>query len=141
MAGREDLHECYLICVKHSEMENRVETLESQVKGIKDNLKEREVGEARIERTLEMVTQTLFSLQNDTKELRKELLSLVSTTLKKSQDDISNFIKMADKGSQVDKYSTEKEKAFYRKIIIACISIGGTIVLVSFGIKQLIPLF
>jgi hypothetical protein len=114
-----------------------------------------------------MMMRTLTIVQTDTKELRTDLLGLVAKTLEKTQEDMANFIKMADKSDEKEAEferkikemeksheleltsktaennhrDIEKDKAFYRKLIIACFTIGATIILTFFGIKALIPIF
>jgi histidinol-phosphate/aromatic aminotransferase/cobyric acid decarboxylase-like protein len=143
-------------CTDHISIEKRVTQLEEAINEIRQELKTRAISDARMEKTIDMMMQTLTHVQSDTKELRTDLLGLVAKTLEKTQEDMANFIKMNDKSSEreaeferklrekeMETRNTESssEKAFYKKLILGSFTIGGTIVLTFFGIKALISIF
>jgi hypothetical protein len=163
MGDKERCESCENSCKDHNTIEDRVCRLEDAISEIRLELKQKAITDAKIEKSIEIMTQTIAMVQTDTKELRGGLLDLVSKTLQKTQEDMANYIKMNDKSDEKDREhqrllaekeleitqrelelrsrSDKKEKDFYRKLIIACFAIGGTIVLTFFGIKALIPIF
>jgi cation transport ATPase len=154
-------------CIKHLNVEDRVKKLEEIVEEIRLELKQKAVTDAQITKTLELVLQTMQCTQQDVSELRTNMMSLVTDTLNKSREDMATYIKMQEKNDEKDREhkrlleqkeldfqrqlatqqskatlkDSSEEKSFYRKLIIACVSVGGTIVLATFGISKIIPIF
>jgi len=136
-------------CTSHENIENRVCELEKKVKIIYEEMANQSVATAQVQSNITMMLSQQTSMSTDIKELRVDMLNLVTTTLQKSQTDMASWIKITEdhrhekdqKDIEYQTRSEEKDKTFYRKLIIACVSILGTIVLSFFGIKALIPLF
>lgn len=157
MEGSEKLHvSAEMNYGNNGDIELRLRKVEEAIIEIREELKTRAISDARMEKTIDMMLQTLQTVQSDTKELRTDLLALVGKTLEKTQEDIANFIKMNDKSAEKEAEferkliemekkhqmeSSKSEKDFYRKLILACLAVGGTIILTFFGIKALIPIF
>lgn len=157
MEGSEKLHvSAEMNYSNNGDIELRLRKVEEAIIEIREELKTRAISDARMEKTIDMMLQTLQTVQSDTKELRTDLLALVGKTLEKTQEDIANFIKMNDKSAEKEAEferkliemekkhqmeSSKSEKDFYRKLILACLAVGGTIILTFFGIKALIPIF
>lgn len=137
-------------------IETRVSKLEDIVEDIRNELKTKGALDAQMQKTLELMVVTQNSIVTDVKELRTSMMSLVTETLSKSRDDMTTFLKMQEKDEQKEKEhkrqqevkeqeylrrAQQGESAFYKKLIIGCFSIFGTIVLSYFGIKSIPSLF
>lgn len=70
-------------------------------------------------------------------EFTKSEVEEVKTTLNVMNDKLLDAVL---RGNDAKRTSDEDEKSFYRKVLIACISVLGTIVLAAFGVSKLIPL-
>lgn len=100
----------------------RVARIEEKVDSISNELKEKSVSDARIEQSLQIMQNSIQIMQNDMKEIREKMMDL----LLKALDQNSN--------------NTQDEKAFYRKLIISCVTVLVTILLSILGISKIIPL-
>jgi predicted ribosome quality control (RQC) complex YloA/Tae2 family protein len=134
------------------DVSNRVTKLEEKVKIMKGDIEQKNITHEQITKTLEIVAnaqhvmvQGQGAMQIDIREIRVDMLNLVTETLNRTRLDMSSFIKTSEKSEEKvkdhDRKSSDAEKRFYRKLIVACVAILGTIVLSFFGIKAIIPLF
>jgi chromosome segregation ATPase len=132
-----------------SRTNDRVSKLEGDISDIHQQLRKQAENTASVKTSIDAVLMQQTGISSDVKELRTNMMDLVTTTLQQSRTDMSTWMQMTEKHRQdqesKDKVnqakSEEKDKSFYRKLILACVSILGTIVLSFFGIKALIPLF
>lgn len=99
---------------------SRVDKVEIEIHGIREELKIKSISDAKIQQILETMQGTIQLVQTDTREIRNEMMKLILKAMEQNQHD--------DKA----------EKAFYRKLIITAGSVLITIVLAAFGISQLI---
>jgi len=128
--------------------DRRMSKLEGEVSDV--FLELRELAESTICVKTNINTMLLQQTQMgvDIKELRTDMLGLVTTTLQQSRTDMNTWMQMTEKHRQeqeerdknIQAKSEEKDKAFYRKLILTCISVLVTIVLTFFGIKAIIPI-
>jgi hypothetical protein len=65
-------------------------------------------------------------------------LDLMHTDLKESKQ---NTYKLLEKVLADNDENTKSNTNFYKKLVIACFSVLGTVVLAAFGITKIIPLF
>lgn len=125
-------------------LEQRVDKLEEAIQDIRKELKQKAVTDARIEESIKLMSDTLKIVQTDTSELRSELLSLVTTTLERTREDLATFLSVSQSSEEKTKefYRTneQKDKDFYRKLITSCIAVFITIVLAFFGLKAILPM-
>lgn len=129
--------------------DDKISKLDGEVSEIYQELRKQAEDTAYVRANIGTVLAQQTQMGNDIKELRTGMMELVTTTLQQSRTDMSVWMQMTEKHRQEqdsrDKdnqaKSEEKDKAFYRKLIIACISVLATIVLSFFGIKALIPIF
>lgn len=128
---------------------NKISKLEGEISDIHQELKEHAESTTYVRVNIDTVLAQQTQMSTDIKELRIDMMGLVTRTLEKSQNDMTAWIKMTEKHRQeqderdrsVQAKSEEQDKAFYRKLITVCVAVLGTIVLSFFGIKALIPLF
>lgn len=149
--------------LKHEEcaMAGRVEMLEDAINnintelcGIKDELKAKAISYENVERNMGLMMELLRGLQqqmlqfqsvpSEVANIRDNMMKLVAETLEKTRSDMSSLVQLSamseDKEKQWQRQSEERDKRFYRKLIIIMVSTMVTIVLAYFGIKSIIPM-
>lgn len=98
---------------------SRVDKVEIEIHGIREELKVKSIADAKIQQILETMQGTIQLVQTDTREIRTEMMKLILKAIEQNNE------------------QTTYEKTFYRKLIITTVSVLITIVLAIFGINKL----
>lgn len=126
-------------------LEQTVEEIKATLDRMTGELRKKSENDVRMAMQVDNMVQDMSELKNDVKEMSSKLLDALIDSMAEDKKERSEEECEDRKSIEKEKERMAKERRaeieFYRKLVLGCLAVGGTLILSAYSISKIIPIF
>ena len=126
-------------------LEQAVEQINITLSTMNTELRKKSENDVKMSLQVDTMVRDVSEVKCSVKEMNSKLLDTLIKVMDEDKKDRNNDEaeerKYADREKERVASERRAEVEFYRKLILGCLAVGGTIILSAYGISKIVPVF